>query len=142
MGHEVGRLELPGGHAGEDPVGVLEVAVAALHRDEDGVGSGVGTRSMGEWARLLGGDLQVESVPGRGTRVRFEMTLKKDDEEPGEGEEAEEEARVLLVEDHATVRDALLSMFEEETGLEVVGQAEVHNRNVDRLCLKHPARLG
>jgi DNA-binding NarL/FixJ family response regulator len=81
-------------------------------------------------------------VPGRGTRVRFEMTLKKDDEEPGEGEEAEEEARVLLVEDHATVRDALLSMFEEETGLEVVGQAEVHNRNVDRLCLKHPARLG
>jgi PAS domain S-box-containing protein len=81
----------------------------------------LGIRGMRERARALGGDLQIESDSEKGTRVRFEMTLKKEDEEPERGEE---EARVLLVEDHATVRDALLSMFEGEAGLEVVGQAE------------------
>jgi DNA-binding NarL/FixJ family response regulator len=38
-------------------------------------------------------------------------------------EEPEEAARVLLVEDHATVRDAVASAFEGEADLEVVGQA-------------------
>jgi hypothetical protein len=52
--------------------------------------------------------------------VRFELALEKEREEP----EEEEEVRILLVEDHVTVREALASAFEqEEAGLEVVGQA-------------------
>ena len=72
---------------------------------------------MRERARALGGELGVQSEPGEGTKVRLELPLMKDHEEP------EEAARVLLVEDHATVRDAVASAFEGEADLEVVGQA-------------------
>ena len=37
--------------------------------------------------------------------------------------ELEEEVRIVLVEDHATVREAIGSAFEREAGFEVVGQA-------------------
>jgi PAS domain S-box-containing protein len=78
---------------------------------------GLGMRGMRERARALGGDLQIESHPEKGTRMRFEMALKKDDEEP------EEEVRILLVDDHAAVREALAAAFEREANFEVVGQA-------------------
>jgi PAS domain S-box-containing protein len=80
--------------------------------------SGVGMRGMRERARALGGDLEIESDPHSGTRVRFEMLLKKDDEDS----EDEVGIRVLLVEDHTAIREALASSFEGE-GFEVVGQA-------------------
>ena len=73
---------------------------------------------MRERARALGGDLEIESDPHDGTRVRFEMLLKKDDEHS----EDEVGIRVLLVEDHTAIREALASSFEGE-GFEVVGQA-------------------
>jgi PAS domain S-box-containing protein len=78
---------------------------------------GIGTRGMGERAQLVGGELKIESEPGEGTRVRFELPLREDEEEP-EGEEV----HILLVEDHASIREALASTFEGE-GFEVVGQA-------------------
>jgi PAS domain S-box-containing protein len=78
--------------------------------------AGIGTRGMHERARALKGDLKIESEPGKGTMVRFDMPLKMQPEEP------EEEIRVLLVEDHASFRQAAASVFEQE-GLEVVGQA-------------------
>jgi DNA-binding NarL/FixJ family response regulator len=37
--------------------------------------------------------------------------------------EAIEEVRVLLVDDHASIREALASAFEQEAGFKVVGQA-------------------
>ena len=80
--------------------------------------SGMGIKGMHERAHLLEGELKIESEPGRGTKVYFELDLKK------ESEEAEEEkVRVLLVEDHVTVRDAIASSFEREAGFEVVGRA-------------------
>ncbi|MDQ3965565.1 MAG: PAS domain S-box protein, partial [Actinomycetota bacterium] len=80
---------------------------------------GMGIRGMYERARALGAELKIESEPDEGTKVRFELALKKEPEEETE----EEEVRVLLVEDHATVRDALASSFEGEAGFEVVVQA-------------------
>src|SRR5215217_3588524 len=80
--------------------------------------SGVGIRGMRERARALGGDLEIESDPHSGTRVRFEMLLKKDDEDS----EDEVGVRVLLVEDHTAIREALASTFKRE-GFGVVGQA-------------------
>lgn len=65
----------------------------------------------------MGGDLKVQSEPGKGTKIRFEMALEKDREEP------EEEVRILLIEDHATVREAIASAFEREVGFEIWGQA-------------------
>jgi PAS domain S-box-containing protein len=80
--------------------------------------AGMGTRGMHQRARALGGSLKIESEPGKGTKVRFEMTLSAD----GEETESEEVIRVLLIEDHASFREALASVFEREPGLEVVGQ--------------------
>ena len=78
---------------------------------------GLGIRGMRERARALGGDLKIESNPETGTKVRFEMALEKG------REDLEEEVRILLIEDHATVREALAATFEREEGFEVVGQA-------------------
>ena len=78
--------------------------------------SGMGTRSMRERARVLGGDLGVESRPGGGTTVRFEMPLGGDDA-------GEDVARILLVEDHASFRQAVASVLDREPEFEVVGQA-------------------
>jgi PAS domain S-box-containing protein len=79
---------------------------------------GIGIRGMNERAHLLGGELKIESEPGNGTKVLFELALEQEQEEA-----KEEKVRVLLVEDHATVRDAIASSFEGEAGFEVVGQA-------------------
>jgi DNA-binding NarL/FixJ family response regulator len=92
---------------------------AAQQDSEEALSSsgGLGIRGMRERARALGGDLKIESDPETGTRVRFEMALTTEREEP------EGEVRILLVEDHAAVREALAAAFEQEAGFEVVGQA-------------------
>jgi PAS domain S-box-containing protein len=78
---------------------------------------GTGIRGMRERARLLGGDLTISSEPGRGTKVRFDLDLKKEPQEP------QEEVRILLVDDHASFRDALATVFEQKAGFEVAGLA-------------------
>jgi len=78
---------------------------------------GMGTRDLRERTRALGGTLKIESQPGKGTKVRFELALERDSEVP------EDEVRVLLVEDHATVREAIASTLEREARFRVVGQA-------------------
>jgi DNA-binding NarL/FixJ family response regulator/signal transduction histidine kinase len=100
-----------------------EVIWAEVSDDGQGFGPGtvpgVGFRSMHERARALGGTLNIESEPGKGTMVRFETHIASEDKAP----EPEEEARILLVEDHASFREAATSVFEQEPGFEVVGQA-------------------
>jgi len=81
--------------------------------------SGVGLRSMQERARAVGGTLNIDSEPGKGTKVRFETNLAREGEEP----QPQEETHILLVEDHASFREAAASVFEQEPGFEVVGQA-------------------
>ncbi|MCA1717538.1 MAG: PAS domain S-box protein [Actinobacteria bacterium] len=78
--------------------------------------AGMGTKGMRERARALGGNLEIRSKPGEGTRVRFEVALDRDVEEP-------KEARILLVEDHASFRQAVASVFEREPGFAVMAQA-------------------
>ncbi|CAA9427855.1 MAG: diguanylate cyclase/phosphodiesterase (GGDEF & EAL domains) with PAS/PAC sensor(s) [uncultured Rubrobacteraceae bacterium] len=78
--------------------------------------AGMGTKGMRERARTLGGSLEIRSKPGEGTRVRFEVAFDKDKEEP-------KEACILLVEDHASFRQAVASVFEQEPGFTVVAQA-------------------
>ena len=82
---------------------------------------GIGIRGMRERARALGGELKIVSDQESGTRVRFEMTLGKDHAEDSE-EEQEVGVRVMLVEDHTAIREALASTFQAE-GFEVVAQA-------------------
>jgi PAS domain S-box-containing protein len=79
---------------------------------------GMGIKGMRERARVLGGDLKIKSELGKGTKVRLEVPLEEDREKP-----QEEEVRILLVEDHASFREAVASLFERELGFTVVGQA-------------------
>jgi DNA-binding NarL/FixJ family response regulator len=83
----------------------------------DDAAGGTGTRGMRERARALGASIKIESEPAMGTRVLFEIALKENHETP------EERVRVLLLEDHAVVREAIASAFGQEAGFEVVGQA-------------------
>ena len=80
-------------------------------------GGGEGIRAMRERANHLGGELKTENKPGQGTKVRFELVLQRELEEA-----QQEEVRILLVDDHASMREALGATFEGE-GFEVVGQA-------------------
>ena len=77
---------------------------------------GIGIVGMRERARVLGGNLGIRSEPGAGTTVRFELALRKDRQDL-------EEIRILLVEDHASLRQAVAALFDGEPGFTVVGQA-------------------
>jgi DNA-binding NarL/FixJ family response regulator len=70
---------------------------------------------MGERAALIGADLTITSEPDAGSRVRVRLALV-DDDRP-------ERIRVLLVEDHAAVREAIAAMFAREPDFEVTAQA-------------------
>ena len=77
---------------------------------------GLGIVGMRERARVVGGNLEIKSEPGAGTTVRFELALRKDRQDL-------EEIRILLVEDHASLRQAVAALFDGEPGFTVVGQA-------------------
>ncbi|MCW2573845.1 MAG: domain S-box protein, partial [Frankiales bacterium] len=78
---------------------------------------GTGLRGMRERAAILNADLRFTSEPGVGTSVRVELPLT---ERRGV---STTRVRVLLVEDHATVRQALATAFEQEDDFEIVAQA-------------------
>ena len=80
--------------------------------------AGHGIAGMRERAALLHGRLDIVGEPTTGTTVRLEVPLR-----PAH-ERAAEQVRVLLVEDHTAVREAIAGMFERESDLTVVGQAE------------------
>jgi len=84
---------------------------------EPSAAAGTGITGMRERAELLGADLDITSRPGGGTTVRLDVPL-------GAGRQGEQcEVRVLLVEDHTAVRQAMAAMFEREPAFNVVGQA-------------------
>ncbi|WP_084286189.1 PAS domain S-box protein [Solirubrobacter soli] len=78
--------------------------------------AGHGIAGMRERAALLHGRLDIVGEP-TGTTVRLEVPLRP-------AQRAAEEVRVLLVEDHTAVREAIAGMFEREPDLTVVGQGQ------------------
>jgi PAS domain S-box-containing protein len=78
--------------------------------------SATGIKGMRERAALLDGDVLVLSTPA-GTTVRFSVPLA------ATPETAVGSTRVLLVEDHAAVREAIAAIFASEADFDVVGQA-------------------
>ncbi|MBV9455319.1 MAG: PAS domain S-box protein [Rubrobacter sp.] len=81
------------------------------------VPAGMGIKGMRERAHALRGELKTISKPGEGTRVRFEMDLRR------EGKAPEDEVRVLLVEDHASFRQGVAALLDQEPEFSIVGQA-------------------
>ncbi len=85
----------------------------------------LGLTSMEERARELGGELQIRSAPGAGTTVRFEVARV---------------IRVLLVDDHAVVREGLRAFLELQDGIEVVGEARDGEQALARAAERLPGR--
>jgi CheY-like chemotaxis protein len=77
---------------------------------------GRGLQGMRERAALLSATSTSKSPLGTGTTARIELRGAQHHGRP-------RAARILLVEDHATVRDAIAAMFEHEPDLDVVAQA-------------------
>jgi PAS domain S-box-containing protein len=96
----------------------VEVADDGRGFDVGSVPAGTtGIKGMRERVDLLDGDLDITSSPGWGTRVRLTVPQARD------REVSDREVRLLLVEDHASVRQSITAMFEREPGFTVVGQA-------------------
>lgn len=95
-------------------------------------GSGFGLFNIRERMDLLGGTIDIESEPDRGTRVKLVAPLKgqedKDISSETTGESTADESfnkkiRVMLVDDHKMVLKGLKKILNEENDLEVVAEA-------------------
>jgi PAS domain S-box-containing protein len=78
--------------------------------------AGNGIATMRERAALIDGELDIRSGPDGGTTVHLEVPLD------GAGA-SDAYTRVLLVEDHTAVRQALAAALERDAGISVVAQA-------------------
>lgn len=120
---------------------------AARSSGSNAQSSKFGLFSIRERMKALGGTFQIESAPGNGTRARLLLPLELPDQMPSSKEKAwlDQECmtsqgknpkameqpgmsvgksiRVLLVDDHAMVREGLRSVLESHTDVEVVGEA-------------------
>jgi DNA-binding NarL/FixJ family response regulator len=81
-----------------------------------GATSGHGIAGMRERAARLGGEVDIRTPHAGGTIVRVRLPLSP-------SREAGTPIRVLLVEDHAAVREAIAAAFRREPDFEVVGEA-------------------
>ncbi len=91
---------------------------------------GFGLFSIRERLSLLGGELQVESARGKGTRVTLctPAVLAPLQSKP----EDRRRIRILLVDDHPIMRDGIARLFEHEPDIEVVGEAADGRAAIER----------
>jgi len=102
-----------------------------------------------ERLQLIGGRVQIESSPGKGTQVTVQVpTLRAGAPEAVEMEReilpvteasaTSNKIRVVLVDDHAILREGLASLLQRYTDIEVVGEAEDGQAAIEVAHLLHP----
>ncbi len=101
---------------------------------------GFGLFSLGERLALIGGRLEIDSAPGRGSRINVTAPAREEPEEADEADRVsargggapgfersatggETRIRVLLVDDHAVVRQGLVRLILQVPDMVVVGEA-------------------
>ncbi|HKY32546.1 MAG TPA: PAS domain S-box protein [Candidatus Polarisedimenticolia bacterium] len=105
----------------------------------EGSSAGFGLFGLRERAEALGGSLEIESRPGRGTVVRLTAPLGPPEEAAARAPEApradetraerpvqqadELKIRVLVADDHKIVREGLTALLSNQDDIEAVGQA-------------------
>ena len=95
----------------------------------------IGMRGMAERARLIGGTLDVDSVPGWGTRVRVSAPVSFS---PAEGA-SPGQVRVLVVARHPIARAGIVRVLaSQEPALQVVGDVDDFDAGVDAYQLLEP----
>jgi PAS domain S-box-containing protein len=140
MDERAGRLQI---EVRDEGIGFdLAAAAAATGSPTGGISSKFGLFSIQERMRALGGAFAIQSQPGKGTTATLVVPLTtKAQEQPLETDcsgtdrpvagRADSEARadqtqilqVLLVDDHAMVRQGLRSVLESYADLHVIGEA-------------------
>jgi len=133
-----------------------------------GAGStGFGLFSIRERLAYLGGHMEMESMPGQGCRIRLRLPPPESVEVkpaagmeaplaerqradqpsatvPGAGKAQEDtprpptKIRVLLADDHRTMRDGLAAFLEQQPGIEVAGMASDGQEAVDLAAKLQP----
>jgi CheY-like chemotaxis protein len=87
----------------------------------------------------LNGRLEVQSLPGQGTSVTLVVPCGEPEADQPDGKpETTERLRVLLVDDHAMVREGLRSILESYQDLEVVGEAGDGMEAIKLARTRHP----
>ena len=115
-------------------VGELRVTVEDAGRGFADVRSarsgGFGLLSIRERVALQGGQLDVRSERGRGTKVTLQLPLEAvgeaataADRKPWGEPSASKSIRVVLVDDHSMVREGLCRMLDKHRNLAIVGEA-------------------
>lgn len=124
------RTEVRDGGKGFDPAAV---------RRRGGADGGIGLLNIRERVSALGGDLEIESRPGGGSR--FSITVPLMAEAASDADTAPRlrlstrkslsgdaplgnVLRVLVADDHRVMRQGLVSLLADETDIEVVGEAD------------------
>ncbi len=109
----------------------------------------VGLASMRERAQALGGKMSVDSSPGKGTRIKIvidsstggdstlpvKMIMRKTTRRP---KMPENKIKVLIVDDHAIVRQGLRTLLELMDDISVVGEAANGKIAIDLVSQIHP----
>jgi PAS domain S-box-containing protein len=134
--------------------------VSGQLQDSSGLsGSGFGLFSIRERVGLMRGTCQVDSSPGRGTRIRLLVPLSTA-AAPGVAETSQvsqprvadrdlsvgplpapqdnQTIRVLLADDHAVVRDGLARLLQLHPDIQVAGQAENGQQAVEMALRLRP----
>ena len=117
----------------------FDLAAVAVAESVGGLSSKFGIFSIKERMRSLGGSLELKSVPGEGTIATLTLPLRGSAElsgtaanvraehfalrTPHSGLRQNAKIRVLLVDDHAMVRQGLRAMLEDYGDVQIVGEA-------------------
>jgi len=135
------RVELSRNHRNEIFLAVEDEGVGFQGSQVDESGGGIGLFRIRERLISLGGQLDIDSVPGRGTRILLvapedELALLPVEqtifEKPAEMPPAYEPSvaipsgllRVVVADDHRMVREGLVMILESQPDISVVGQAD------------------
>lgn len=117
--------------------------------DAPGPEGGFGLLNVQERLRWLGGQLTIDSAPGKGTRATISLPLEPETPSsegratgaaptPEEKPPPSDKVTVVLVDDHRMVREGFRSLIEDLPDIEVVGEASDGVEGLEKSRELHP----